>query len=156
MEAKVLPFRRPNLVVFERFEVEDMSAMFRSKKGADTYYFVLMEDGEVEDFFIRREMKVIPSDEFTPGEQAHAMKLAGEAAGVLKHQLATWGNLLPGERLSLLINWGEDTLIDLRAAIKAAVAEDLDEYAEEIALMLKDLDNHHSYIAGLETARSLL
>jgi hypothetical protein len=156
MTAKILPFQRPNLVVFERFDVEDMAAMFRSRKGGDTYCFTLLQDGEAEDFYILREHDTIPSEGFTVEEKAHANRLVKEAFLVLKDQMTTWSNLNTGARLSLLIEWGEDQIMQIRDAIKVAVADDIDEYADEITLMLRDLENHSSYVSGLYTARSLL
>ncbi len=130
--------------------------MFRSAKGDDTYCFSLSQDGSLDELFIRREERIVPSDEFTPFEKTHAQRLVEEASPILKEQLSTWSSLGTSERLSLLISWGEDQIKQLRSSIHAAIEDSIDENSEEIELMLRDLVNHHSYIAGLETALSLL
>ena len=156
MEAKVLPFRRPHVVVFERFDADDMSALFRAKRGTDTYHFTLTLEGEVEEACIRRGEYLIPDDEFTKVEDKYVEGLVEEALAIHKEQLSTWGRLSTGERIALLLHWGSETLEHLRSAVQAAAQEDPVEYSEEILLMCKDIENHESYLAGLDTALALL
>lgn len=156
MEAKILPFKRPHLIIFERFDVEDMAAMFRAKVGDDTYHFTLLADGTLDEVFIRNNALVTDSDDFTEEQRERARRLAREACDIHKDQLATWSKLGPSEQLSLLIAWANETIEQIKISILAACEADVVGYGEEIALMLKDLESHDAYIAGLETAKSLL
>jgi hypothetical protein len=157
MEAQVIPFRRPDLVVFERFDPEDMAAMFRCRKGADTYLFTLLPDGTVDDAHIERDSALLVGyDDFTDAQHETLERLVRGADDTHRDQIETWDRLTPGERMTLLIEWGNDTIRRLKDAIRAAAVADAAVHNEEIVLMCHDLDTHDAYVAGLETARSLL
>lgn len=156
MGAKILPFKRPHLIIFERFDVEDMAAMFRAKVGDDTYCFTLLTDGTIDEMFIRRNERVISEEEFDKEQFLRIERLAKEASDIHRDQLSTWSSLGPSEQISLLIAWANETVDQIQRSIRAACEADVVGYGEEIALMLKDLETHESYIAGLETAKSLL
>lgn len=156
MEATVLPFQRPYVVKFERLDVDDMAALFTSKKGPDTYCITLLEDGVCEEIHIRRGDRVFQQHEFAPEEREHGDRLVRAAAVILKEQLSTWQGLTFSERLSMLIQWGNDMQDQLKEAARAAAAEDALEYRQEIAELCQDMDKQESYLSGLETARSLL
>lgn len=156
METNVLPFRRPHVVVFERFEAEDMAAFFHARKDQDVYHFTLLADGELDEWFIRRDDLIIPSDDCTEPETARMAALYREASAIYHDQLKTWADLGPSEKLALLIHWGEETLGHLKKGILAAAKEDAQEYAEEIALMCKDIECHEAYLSGLEAALTVL
>jgi hypothetical protein len=156
-EAQVLPFRRPDLIVFERFDLEDMAALFRSKQGNDTYFFTLLSDGVLEEGFIQRDgVAVAETPELSDEQSKILARLVRYAHETLKDQLATWHDLGPTEKLSLLIEWANDTVRQLQESIRVAAEHDPAEYAEEISLMCQDIQQHEAYISGLETARSLL
>lgn len=158
MEAanNVLPFRRPYLIKFERLDVDDMAALFTSKKGGDTYYITLLKSGECEEIHLRRGDREFQQHEFTPEEREHGDTLIRGAAVILKEQLSTWQGLTFSERLSMLAHWGQDMLGQLKDAAAAAAAEDALEYRQEIEELCRDMDNQESYLSALEAVRSLL
>jgi hypothetical protein len=156
MEAKVLPFRRPHVVVFERFDVEDMAAFFRAKVGSDVYLFTILDDGGLDEWFIRRDDQIVPNEDFTSDQRDRMNALYKEALAVYQDQLKTWVDLSPGKKLALLIHWGEETVSQLKRCITAAATDDPQEHVEDISLMCKDLETHEAYLAGLEAALSLL
>jgi hypothetical protein len=156
-EAKVLPFRRPNLIIFERFDVDDMAAFFRCKDGDSIFRFTLRSTGELEDICITtQDEKIVLPEAFTDKQKEKADRLVSEAGSIHTEQLATWHGLGSSERLSMLLEWGKDTLNQLSTAIQAAAADDPVLYSDEIQDMCQDIDLHEAYMAGLETAISLL
>jgi hypothetical protein len=157
VEAQVIPFRRPDLVIFERFDPEDMAAMFRCRKGGDTYCFTMLINGDVDDAHIERDSALLSAyDDFSAEQVETFERIVRSADGTYREQLATWNGLTPGEKITLLIAWSHDTVLRLKDAIRAAATADAIEYKEEIALMCHDLDSHDAYMSGLETALSLL
>lgn len=158
MEAvpTILPFRRPNIIKFERFNVDDMTALFTSKKGSDTYFITLLPSGACEDISLRRGNLVLQRYEFTSRESQHAATLIRGAAVILKEQLSTWQGLTFSERLSMLTQWGQDVLEQLKEAAAAAAAEDALEHRQVITELCRDMDSQESYLSALETVRSLL
>lgn len=156
MEANILPFQRPYAVKFERLDVDDMAALFTSRKGSDTYYITLVDDGECEEIYIRHGDRVSQQHEFTPEEREHGNRLIRAAAVIHSEQLSTWQGLTFSERLSLLVQWGHDTMNQLKEAAEAAAACDALEHRQEIAELCKDMDQQESYLSALATVRSLL
>ena len=156
-DAQVLPFRRPDLVVFERFDPDDMAAMFRAKRGKDSYVFTLLSDGALEEAFIECDNAIVATlPDLGTEQREHLDRYVKYARDMMRDQLATWHSCGPSDRMALLIEWGNDIIRQLQGAVRAAADHDAIEYSEEIALMCMDIETQEAYVAGLETARSLL
>lgn len=158
-QARVVPFRRPLMVVFVRFNPDDMSAVFKAPRGSDTYHFTLLGSGRSvavwEPSVEHEDGSVTLQSDLDVGQRSVLKRLVREAREVVDNQLSTWGTLTPQERISLLIHWGEERIVELERAITAAAIEGPRRYAREIAGMYADLENQQVYLDALRAARSV-